>query len=147
MAVNEAARYVKDTTEQVTPVAAEVPDATENLNNEFERVTESGEQFFGFHDVLKPLTSGCCWSRRRSCVRRRTRAIFGTKIPESEARFLSRLGNVTVTSRFAVLWMTQQNGNCLGDICELTRSDSASDEVILSGCWFKRWNGKKRLEW
>ena len=46
VSVNEAARCVKDTTEQVTPVAAEVPDATDSLNNEFERVRESGEQFF-----------------------------------------------------------------------------------------------------
>ena len=41
-AVNKAARYVKDTTEQVTPVTAEVPDATDSLNNEFERVKEGG---------------------------------------------------------------------------------------------------------
>ena len=33
-----------------------VPDATENLNDEFKRVMESEEQFFGFHDVLEPLT-------------------------------------------------------------------------------------------
>ena len=56
MSVNEVARCVKDTTEQVTPVTAEVPDATDSLNNEFERVRESGEQFFGAHDVLEQLT-------------------------------------------------------------------------------------------
>ena len=33
----------------------EVPDATENLNNEFKRVKESGEQFFGVRDVLEQL--------------------------------------------------------------------------------------------
>ena len=49
VAVNEAARYVKDTAEQVMPVTAEVPDATENLDNEFKRVKES-------EDVLEPLT-------------------------------------------------------------------------------------------
>ena len=43
--VNEAARYVKETAEQLTPVTAEVPDATDSLNNEFERVKESEEQF------------------------------------------------------------------------------------------------------
>ena len=53
MAVNKAARYDKDTTEKVTP---EVPDSTENLNNEFKRVKESEEQFLGFHDELEPLT-------------------------------------------------------------------------------------------
>ena len=96
MAVNEAARYAKDTTEQVTTVNAEVPDATDSLNNEFERVEESGKQFSGVRDVLGQLTQkvaiardkgrlaeeavptpesrgrdlprGCCWSRRRSSV-------------------------------------------------------------------------------
>ena len=38
---------MKDTTEQMTLVTAEVPDATDSLNNEFERVEESGEQFSG----------------------------------------------------------------------------------------------------
>ena len=56
VAINKAARYVKDTTEQVTPVTADVPDATEHLNSEFKRVKESEEQFLGFHDVLEPLT-------------------------------------------------------------------------------------------
>ena len=56
VSVNEVARCVKDTTEQVTPATAEVPDATDSLNNEFERVRESGEQFFGAHDVLEQLT-------------------------------------------------------------------------------------------
>ena len=54
---------------------------------------------------------------------------------------MSRLGIVTVTSRFAVLWMTRAKWNCLGDSCELTRPDSASGEVILSG-YFKRRNGE-----
>ena len=68
---------------------------------------------------------------------------LGTKIPESEARSdrVSRLGIVAVTSRFAVLWMTRAKRNCLGDICELTRADSASDAVIVSVYWFKRENG------
>ena len=56
VAVNEAARYVKDTTEQGTPVTAEVPDATDSLSTEFERVKESGEQFLGVRGVLEPLT-------------------------------------------------------------------------------------------
>ena len=54
-AVNEAARNVKDTTEQVSPVTAEVPDATENLNNEVKRVKQSEEQFLGVSDVLEQL--------------------------------------------------------------------------------------------
>ena len=56
VAVNEAARCVKNTTEQVTPVTAEVPDAAHSLNIDFERVNETGEQFFGVHDVLEQLT-------------------------------------------------------------------------------------------
>ena len=38
VSVSEAARYVKDTTKQVIPVTDEVPDATDSLNIEFERV-------------------------------------------------------------------------------------------------------------
>ena len=69
---------------------------------------------------------------------------LGTRIPESEAKSdrVRRLGIVTLTSRFAVLCMTRAKWNCLGDTCELTRADSASDEVIGSGYWFKRWNGE-----
>ena len=64
---------------------------------------------------------------------------LGTKIPESEARSdrVSRLEIVTLTSRFPVLSLTQAKWNCFGDTCELTRADSASDEVIVSGYWFK----------
>ena len=47
-----------------------------------------------------------------------------------------------MTSRFAVLWMTRAKWNYLGDTCALIRADSASDEVIVSGYWFKRWNGE-----
>ena len=35
----------------MTAVTDEVPDATDSLHNEFERVNETGEQFFGVHDV------------------------------------------------------------------------------------------------
>ena len=38
--------------------------------------------------------------------------------------------------------MTRAKWNCLGDTCELTRADSASDEAIVSGYWFRRWNGE-----
>ena len=170
VAVNEAARYVKDTAEQVIPMTAEVPDAVENLNNEFERVKESEEQFLGFHDVLEPLTQKVAIPRdegrlaeeavlkaKSACENpewlllelttlecaKKNPSDLGTRIPESEARSdrVSRLGSVTVTSRFAVLWMTRAKWNCLGDTCELTRAGSASDEVIVSGYWFKRWNG------
>ena len=55
---------------------------------------------------------------------------------------MNRLEAVAVTSRFAVLWMTRAKWNCLDDICELTRADSVSDEAIVSGYWFKRWNGE-----
>ena len=59
VAVDEAARCVKDTTEQVTPVTAEVPEAADSLNIEFERV----KQFFGVHDVLEAADTE---SRNRS---------------------------------------------------------------------------------
>ena len=38
VSVSEAARYVKDMTKQVIPVTDEVPDATDSLNYEFDRV-------------------------------------------------------------------------------------------------------------
>ena len=141
MAVNEAARYVK----QVTPVTAEVPDATDRLNKEFERVKESGEQFFGVRDVLEQLTQKVAIARDEGrlaedavltpesrgrelpervlleqttleCAKENP-SDLGTKIPESEARSdrVSRLGTVTVTSRFAVWWMARAKWNCLGD--------------------------------
>ena len=40
----------------MTPATAEVPDATDSLNKKFERVKESGEQFFEVRDVLEQLT-------------------------------------------------------------------------------------------
>ena len=163
VAVNEAARYVKDTTEQVTPVTAEMPDATDSLNSEFERVKETGEQFFEVRDVLEQLTQKVATARDEGrlakeavltpesrgrelperllleqtaleCVKENP-SDLGTRIPGSEARSdrVSRLGVVSMTSRFAVLWMTRAKWNCLGDSCELTRADSASDEVIVSG--------------
>ena len=154
----------------MTSVAAEVPDATDSLNNEFERVKESGEQFFGVRDVLEQLTQKVTIARDEGRLTEeavltpesrgrepRERLLLeqttlecakenpsdlGTRIPESEARSdrVSRLGTVAVNSRCAVLWMTRAKWNCLGGICELTRADSASDEVIASVYWFKRWN-------
>ena len=56
VSVDEAARHVKDMTDRVTPATAEVPDATDSPINEFERMKESGEQFFGARDVLEQLT-------------------------------------------------------------------------------------------
>ena len=56
MAINDAARDAKDTAEQVIPVTAEVPDAPENLDNEFKHVKESEEQFLGVHCVPEQQT-------------------------------------------------------------------------------------------
>ena len=42
VSVSEAARHVKDTFNQVIPVTAEVPDAADSLNKEFEREKEGG---------------------------------------------------------------------------------------------------------
>ena len=166
VAVNEAARYVKETTEQVTQATAEVPDATDSLNSKFERVKESRTQFFGVRDGLEQLTQKVEIARDEGrlaeeavltpesrgrelperlllgqttleCAKENP-SDLGTKIPQSDARSdrVSRLEAVAVTSRFAVLWMARAKWNCLGDICELTRADRASDEVILSGYWF-----------
>ena len=158
VSVSEAARYVKDTTKQVIPVTAEVPDATDSLNNEFERVKESGD------DVLEQLTQKVAIARDEGrlaeeaegrelperplleqttleCARENP-SDLGTKVPENEPRTdpVSRLGIVAVISPFAVLWTTRAKWNCLDD--KLTRADSVSDEPIVSGYWFKRWNGE-----
>ena len=82
VSVSEAARYVKDTTEQVTP-ATEVPDATDSLNIEFERVNESGEQFFGVHDVLEQLTQKVAIARGEGRL-----AEEAVLTPESQGREL-----------------------------------------------------------
>ena len=126
----------------MTPVTAEVPDATDSLNNEFDCVKESGEQLFGVRDVLEQLTQKVAaapderlaeeavLTSERLLLERTTLerakenpSDLGTKIPGSEARSdrLNRLGVVAVTSRFAVLWMTRAKWNCLGDTCELSR--------------------------
>ena len=161
MAVDEAARCVKDTTEQVTPVTVEVPDAADSLNIEFERVKESGEQFFGVHDVLEQLTQkvAIALDEGRFAEEAVLSRIARKRAPErllleqttlecskenpsdlgtARSDRVSRLEAVAVTSRFAVLWMTRGEWNCLGDTCELTRADSASDAAIVSGYWFKR---------
>ena len=134
VSVNEAARYVEDTTEQVTPVTAEVPDETDSPNNEFERV-----KVFGVRDVLGQLTQKvvipCDEGRlaeevvltfelqgreffERLLLEKTTLerakenpSDLDTRIPESEARSVRvrRLEIVAMTSRFAVLWMTRAN--------------------------------------
>ena len=131
MSVSEAARYVKYMTKQVIPVTAEVPDATDSLNNEFERVKESGEHFHGAHDVLEQLTQKVEIARdegrlaeeaegrelpERPLLEQTTLECakenpsdLGTKVPENEPRSdqVSRLGIVAVTSRFALLLTTR----------------------------------------
>ena len=119
---------------------------------------KESEQFFGVRDVLEQLTHKVAIPRDEGRL-----AEEAVLTPESQRRELpewlfleqttlecakeksdrvSRLEAVAVTNRFAVLWMTRATWNCLGDICELTRADSVSDEVIVSGYWFKRWNGQ-----
>ena len=128
----------------MTPVTAEVPDATDSLNIEFERVKLTQEAAIARDEgrlaeeaegrelpemlLLEQTTLECAKENPSG---------LGTKIPESEARSdrVSRLEAVAVNSRFAVLWKTRAKWNCLGDSCELTRADSASDEVIVSVEW------------
>ena len=149
MSVSEAARYVKDTTEQVIPVTAEVPDAADSFHNEFERVKLTqkvaiardegrlAEEAEGRELPERPLLE----QTTLECAKENP-SDLGTKVPENEPRSdrVSRLGIVAVISRFAVLWTTRAKWNCLDDTCKLTRADSASDEA--SGYWFKRWNGE-----
>ena len=139
VSVSEAARYVKDTTEQVIPVTDEVLDATDTLHNVFERVNKSGEQFFGVHDVLeaaiargegrlaeeaegrelpeRPLLE----QTTIECAREKSSDLGTKNDPRSD--IVSKLGIVAVISRFAVLWMTRAKWNCLDDICKLTRAE------------------------
>ena len=155
VSVNEAARYVKDTTEQVTPVTGEVPDATDSINFEFDRVKLTqeaaiardegrlAEEAEGRELPERPLLE----QATLECAKENP-SDLGTKVPENEPRSdrVSRLGIVAVISRFAVLWTTRAEWNCLDDICKMTRADSASDEAIVSGYWFKRWNGESDWE-
>ena len=71
-----------------------------------------------------------------------------TRVLEREAmpRRVNKYGIVTVTSRFATPWNTRAQWSCFGFICGLARTASASDEVIVNGCWSKR-RTSLRLEW
>ena len=142
MSVSEAARYVKDTTKQVIPVTDEVPDATDSLNIEFERVKLTQEteiandegrlaqEAEGRELPARPLLE----QTTLECAKENP-SDLGTMVPENEPRSdrESRLGIVAVISRFAVLWTTRAKWNCLDDTCKMTRADSASDEAIVSG--------------
>ena len=102
MSVSEAARYVKDTTKQVMPVTAEVPDAADSLNIEFERVKLTleaaivrdegrvAEEAEGRELPERPLLE----QTTLECAKENP-SDLGTKVPESEARSdrVSRLGN------------------------------------------------------
>ena len=73
----------------------------------------------------------------------RSRPQLRVKVLESEAK-LSRVSKcrvVAVTSRVAVPSNTRAQRSCLGFICGLARTASASDEVIVNGYWFKRVSG------
>ena len=141
----------RDTINQVIPVTAEVPDAADSLNIEFERVKLTQEAAIARDEgrlaeeaegrelperpLLEQMTLECA---------KENPSDLGTKVPENEPRSdqVSRLGIVAVISRFAVLWTTRAKWDCLDDTCKLTRTDSASDEAIVSGYWFKRWNSE-----
>ena len=151
VSVSEAARYIKDTINQVIPVTAEVPDVADSLNVEFERVTLTQEAAIARDEgrlaeeaegrelperpLLEQMTLECA---------KENPSDLGTKVPENEPRSyqVSRLGIVAVISRFAVLWTTRAKWDCLDDTRKLARADSASDEAIVSEYWFKRWNNE-----
>ena len=151
MSASEAAKYVKDTINQVIPVTAEVPDAADSLNIKFERVKLTQEAAIARDEgrlaeeaegrelperpLLEQMTLECA---------KENPSDLGTKVPENEPRSdqVSRLGIVAVISRFAVLWTTRAKWDCLDDTCKLTRADSACDEAIVSGYWFERWNSE-----
>ena len=128
-----------------------MPDAADNLNVVFERVKLTqeaaiardegrlAEEAEGRELPEKPLLE----QMTLECAKQNP-SDLGTKVPENEPRSdqVSRLGIVAVISRFAVLWMTRAKWDCLDDTCKLTRADSASDEAIVSGNWFERWNSE-----
>ena len=116
VSVSEAARYVKDTTKQVVPVTAEVPDAADSLNIEFERVKLTQEAAIACDEgrlaeeaegrelperpLLEQMTLECA---------KENPSDLGPKVPENGPRSdqVSRFGIVAVISRFAVFWMTR----------------------------------------
>ena len=132
------------------PVTAEVPDAADSLNIEFERVELTqeaaiardegrlAEEAEGRELPERPLLE----QTTLECAKENPSGL-GTKVPENEPKSdqVSRLGIVAAIGRIVVLWTTRVKWNCLDDTCKLTRADTASDEAIVSGYW------SKRLEW
>ena len=119
VAVNKAARDVKDTAEQVTPVTAVVPDATENLNIEFKRVKESEEQFLGVRDVLEQLTQKVAIARDE-----RRLAEEAVLTPESRGR---ELPEKPLQEQATLEWNVESDWNGGSDWINLhTRDESWS---------------------
>ena len=121
VAVNKAARDVKDTAEQVTPVTAEVPDATENLNIEFKRENESEEQFLGVRDVLEQLTQKAAIARDE-----RRLAEEAVLIPESRGR---ELPEKLLQEQTTLEWNVESDWNGGSDWINLHIRDE---------CWSRR---------
>ena len=151
LSVNEAARYVKDTINQVIPVTADVPDAADSLNIEFERVKLTQEAAIARDEGRlaeeaegRELPERPLLERMALECAKENLSELGTKVPENEPKSdpVNRLGIVVVIRRFAVLWTTRAKWDCLDDTCKLTRTDNASDEAIVSGYCFKRWNSE-----
>ena len=169
-AVNKAAGGAQNTGERATPVVEEVPDALDSLGKEVKYAKKSKEQFPGARKELEPSTQKAAIAHERRKLaaeaipaarpalvdlglrRRKQQTIedakenpsaLHTKVLESETMLnrVSKLGVVTVTSRFAVPWNIRAQWSCLGFICVLARTASASDEVIVDGYWSKRVSG------
>ena len=70
-----------------------------------------------------------------------------TRVQEREAmpRRVRKYGIVAVTSRFATPWNTRTRWSCFGFIYGLTRTSSASDELVESGVLVQA--GKRHHDW
>ena len=112
-----------DTTKQVIPATGEVPDATDSLNNEFERVKRVGSGSSESTTCSKsqsPVMREDLQRKRKEeqttleCAKENPERSWHEGEPRSDR--VSRLGIVAVISRFAVLWMTRAKWKCLDDI-------------------------------
>ena len=93
VSVSEAARYVKDAINQVIPVTAEVPDAADSLNIEFERVTLTQEAAIARDEGRPAEEAEGTELPERPLLERMTLECakenpsdLGTKVPKNEPR-------------------------------------------------------------
>ena len=152
----------EDVAEQTIQAVEKEPDTIDSINNEAKCTRRTKEKLLGARKALESLTQKVAIAvaefafaspreppdkmspgqdaleNAKECP-----SDLDTRVLEREAmpRRVSKYGIVAVTSRFATPWNTRTRWSCFGFICGLTRTSSASDEVVVSGYCSKRGNG------